>query len=94
VAVDRAAETPLDRLRAQGVAASDVVAAVGSRALQAGRIEPAVRWLRMAQTATDFPDAVALNNLALALARSNDGELLPEALRLSSQAVKAASGSH
>lgn len=93
-AVGRTAETALDRLRAQGVAASDVLAAVGSRALQAGRIEPAVRWLRMAQTATDVPDAALLNNLALALARSNDRELLPEALRLSSQAVKAAPGSH
>ncbi|MFM8726682.1 MAG: hypothetical protein ACKON9_16335, partial [Planctomycetaceae bacterium] len=93
-AVGRAAETALDRLRAQGVAASDLLAAVGGRALQAGRIEPAVRWLRMAQTATDVPDAALLNNLALALARSNDRELLPEALRLSSQAVKAAPGSH
>jgi len=92
--VGRTAETALDRLRAQGVAATDVLVALGSRALQAGRIEPAIRWLRMAQTGTDSPDAALLNNLALALARSDNREFLTEALRLSSQAVAAAPGSH
>ncbi|MEY3226992.1 MAG: MalT-like region, partial [Planctomycetota bacterium] len=64
------------------------------RALQAGRIEPAIRWLRMAETSADGRDPALLNNLALALVRSNDRQLLPEALKLASRAVQVAPDNH
>ncbi|MFN5974574.1 MAG: tetratricopeptide repeat protein, partial [Planctomyces sp.] len=61
---------------------------------QAGRIEPAIRWLRMAETSADGRDPALLNNLALALVRSNDRQLLPEALKLASRAVQVAPDNH
>lgn len=93
-AIGKVADTALDQLRAQGVAADDVLAALGSRALQAGRIEPAIRWLRMAETSADGRDPALLNNLALALVRSNDRQLLPEALKLAGRAVQIAPDNH
>ena len=93
-ATGKVAETALDQLRAQGVAAADVLAALGSRALQAGRIEPAIRWLRMAETSSDGQDPALLNNLALALVRSNDRQQFPEALKLASRAVQVAPDNH
>lgn len=93
-ATGKVAETALDQLRAEGIAAAEVLAALGSRALQAGRIEPAIRWLRMAETSSNGQDPALLNNLALALVRSNDHQQFSEALQLASRAVQASPDNH
>ncbi|MCA9064059.1 MAG: tetratricopeptide repeat protein, partial [Planctomycetaceae bacterium] len=65
----------LTEIRARGTGGAVVLGIIGLRALEAGRFEDSVRYLTQANNQTRGQNAQLLNNLAIAIVRSEDSDL-------------------
>ena len=88
------AEATLQRFRAAGGNVSEILTAIGSRALQFNRYHDALRWLQLAQATATQTDPVLCNNLALAIARAEASDLYDLALKNADDAVRLMPGNY
>ena len=93
-ALGAAAEEALTVYRAQGGDAEGILMAIGSRALQVEQFDTALHWLQQARNSSSNPSPSLLNNLAIAIVRSQLTERYAEALTLANAAVQALPGNH
>ena len=88
------AEATLQRFRAAGGQVSEILTAIGSRALQFRRFHEALRWLRLAQASATQVDPLLCNNLALAIARAEESQFYQLALKNADDAVRLMPGNY